>query len=329
MALKANDVADRGGGVTLSGALEAFLDDVRARGLSPRTLDFYGWQLGKFRGWAADRGVDRLDGLTAALLRAYLVGLRGRGLRDSSVHAAARALRAWLFFCERDELVPVSPMRRVKMPKVARRILPALAGDTVRALLGACETARDRALVLFMLDTGVRAAELVALNVGDLGDDGVVFVHRGKGAKDRITHVETATRAALAEYLVDRGDLEPEAPLWVTFDVVGVHCIGGRGGRWVMDRVLTDKRLTQQGLTQVVKRLGRRAGVVVSPHAFRRTCALTMHRSGARLTEIAALLGHSDLATLQKYLDLQAQDAVTAHRAHSPVAALFAGASGM
>jgi len=312
-----------GGAVDVRGAVETFLTDVEARNLSPKTRDYYDWQLGKFGDWLQHQGVDvsDLEHITPAVIRAYLVDLRKRGLKDTSVHAAARAIRAWGFFLEREGLLELSPMRRVKMPKVGRHILPALPAGDVLALLGACDTARDRAVVLFLLDSGLRAAEFVKLNVDDVDQaGGVVFVHDGKGAKDRVTHIEAATRAALAAYMAERGPVPADAPLWVTYDVIGSRC---ESARWFMDRRFSARRLTQQGLNMLVKRLGLRAGVKVSPHAFRRTCALSMHRSGARLTEIAGLLGHSDLATLQRYLDLQTQDAVAAHRAHSPVAALL------
>jgi site-specific recombinase XerD len=99
------------------------------------------------------------------------------------------------------------------------------------------------------------------------------------------------------------------------------------GGPTSTTRELTAQRLRASGVSQLMDRLSRRAGVPCSPHAFRRTCALELHRSGARLTEIASILGHSDLPTLQRYLDLQAADIASAHRQHSPVKALL-GAGG-
>ena len=82
-------------------------------------------------------------------------------------------------------------------------------------------------------------------------------------------------------------------------------------------------RLTDTGLRQLLERIGQRAAVKhTDPHTFRRTCALMMHRNGARLTEISQLLGHSHLQMLKRYLDLAGEDAANAHRLCRPVDAL-------
>lgn len=287
---------------SLADARDAFLADVVNAGLSPRTLGYYDWQLGKFLEWlAAERSVFDLASLDARTIGDYFGHELGRGLKDSSVHAAARAIRAWCGYLVRVDLLTDSPMRKVKMPKVGRHILPAFTPDAIRKLLGACTTARDRAMILCLLDSGCRAAEFVALNIGDVNmRSGAVFVRSGKGDKDRVTRIGERSRKALATYFAERPGVGPREPLFVSFN--------------------TGARLTDDGLGLFCRRLGRRAGVLpCGPHEFRRTCALTLHRSGARLTEIAGLLGHSDLATLQRYLDLQAADFADAHERHGPV----------
>ena len=223
-------------------------------------------------------------------------------------------------------------MRKVKMPKKGKHILPAFAPDDIRALLGACTNARDRAMILCLLDSGCRASEFVGLNVGDVNmRSGAVFVRSGKGDKDRVTRIGERSRRALAAYLAERPGMGPKDPLWVgtsTFARITDPARRARAERLpagVNDDPLrvttyTGERLTASGLRILCSRLGRRAGVApCGPHEFRRTCALSLHRSGARLTEIAGLLGHSDLATLQRYLDLQAADFADAHVRHGPV----------
>lgn len=114
----------------------------------------------------------------------------------------------------------------------------------------------------------------------------------------------------LTAYLeLERPDTRPDAPLWISHPNASHRTADGC--------------LTDTGLRQLLERSGERAGVKHShPHTFRRTCALMMHRSGARLTEIAQLLGHSDLQMLKRYLDLAGEDAANAHHKHWPVDAL-------
>jgi site-specific recombinase XerD len=293
---------------TLTGALAAFLTDCEARRLSPKTLIFYHWQIDHFADWLRERGISTLDAVGPAEIRGYLVHLQGRGMKDTTQHAAARAVRAWFAWLEREELITRSPMRKVGMPKVDKRILPALGSDDLRRLLAACGHARDRLIILALLDTGCRAAEFVALDIGDVDlTSGRIMVRHGKGGKDRITWLGERTRRMLAAYLdLERPDAGPYDPLFTSFPNASKRT--------------EDGRLTVVGLQQALQRIGERAGVKnCHPHTFRRTCALLLHRNGARLTEIAALLGHSDLPTLQRYLDLQDQDAEDAHRRHGPV----------
>jgi integrase/recombinase XerD len=139
---------------------------------------------------------------------------------------------------------------------------------------------------------------------------GRVMVLGGKGGKDRVTWLGDRSRRMLDAHLdLERPGAGASEPLFTLYPTASKRTADGR--------------LTPVGLQQVLLRIGGRAGVKrCHPHTFRRTCALMLYRSGARLTEIAALLGHSDLPTPQEYLALQEQDATNAHRRHGPVDAL-------
>jgi len=288
--------------IPLTGALDVFLLDCRARHLSKRTVDFYDWQVGRAIGFFAGRGVGALAELAPSHIRAYLVALQERGLADNTVHGAARALRAWLNFCVREELITVSPMAKVKMPKRGTAILPALSAADVRALLEACKgSRRNTALVLCLLDSGLRAAEFVALNVGDVDSiTGAVTVRGGKGNKDRVAYIGARAHKALRRYLLDRPNVQPTDPLWVNQN--------------------TGDRLTRDGVRVVLRYIAEAANVKhANPHSFRRTFALESLRAGMDLLRLAALMGHTDLAMLRRYLALVEHDLQAAHAAHGPV----------
>jgi site-specific recombinase XerD len=110
-------------------------------------------------------------------------------------------LRAWLNFSVKEELLNASPMRRVGMPRLDRRILPAFAPDDVTRLLEACTPNRERSALLFLLDTGIRASEFVALDSGHIDvQTGTVRIVQGKGRKDRIAFRGSEARKALLRY---------------------------------------------------------------------------------------------------------------------------------
>ena len=159
---------------------------------------------------------------------------------------------------------------------------------------------RDRALLLFLLDSGVRASELCHLDLGDVDfATGAVTVRQGKGSKDRIVYLGPTALRALQRYLRTRSDASSSA--------LFVSKTGGR--------------LTYDGILELIHRRCARAGLAkrYSPHDFRRAYAVNMLRAGVDLYSLARLMGHADIQVLRRYLKLTAQDIEAAHRKGSPV----------
>jgi len=286
---------------TLGNGLDAFLLDCQARRLSQGTLRFYRQKLQPFVRYLQQQNVVNVDEITPTHIRLFLVQLQDTGHNGGGQHAYARAIRAWLRFLVNEDMLAVSPMRKVRMPKQDNRILPAFSHDDVEQLLLACDHRRDLALILFMLDTGCRASELLAINVEDIDlADGIVRVHRGKGGKGRIIYIGAKSRRALQRYIWTRKDITSTSPLWITL----------RGSR----------RLTYDGLRSILVRLGKGAGVDhCHPHTFRRTCALWSLRAGMNIYALQQIMGHADLTVLRRYLALVQEDLEDAHRKHGAV----------
>ncbi len=106
-------------------ACGAFLLDAEARRLSPKTLRFYRQQLEPFLQMLVQQSVEKPKEINAYHIRSYLVGLQQRGLAAASQHAVARAIRAFCNFMLMERMLEKNPMRRVKMPKQEKQILPA------------------------------------------------------------------------------------------------------------------------------------------------------------------------------------------------------------
>ncbi len=137
----------------------------------------------------ARAGITQPERITPAHVRQYFAELGKRGYSSSSVHDYARPVKTFVRFLHADDILPVDVMARVKMPRVDKRILPAFTPDEVRAVLKACNTQRDTALCLFLLDTGLRASELCVLKMRDYNPKtGAVMVRLGKGGKDRVVY---------------------------------------------------------------------------------------------------------------------------------------------
>ena len=282
-------------------AVEMHYKDIRLRRLSPRTQEQYAYMIGRFVDFLQGEDVAFVEAITPGHIRGWLLRLEDEGLKPASVNTGAKCVRAWLNFLVREGVLDASPMRTVPMPKLKRPRPVTFTPEEVGAILDAIHTLRDRALVLFLLDTGVRRAELVALDVGNVDlKRGVVYVRDGKGGKDRITFLGVGSRRAVRRYLLDRDAPPPYAPLWVSFT--------------------TGDRMRVAGVRMLFRRLREKTGIShLTPHTFRRTCALWCLRSGMDVYQVAAILGHSDITTLKHYIRFLEDDLRDAHSRHSPV----------
>jgi integrase/recombinase XerD len=276
---------------------------------TPKTLEHYRYTLGAFIEHLEAQGVTEPHAITPHHVRAYLVTLQRRGLKDTTQHAHARGVKTWLRWLEAEGDIDANPMRRVAMPRLDARIPAPFASGDVRALLAACERrtpkgARDYALCLTLLDTGLRAAELCSLTVGSVDMRTGLCVVMGKGGKMRQVRVGARARGAIVRMLGHRQDAAPGAPLWMGHTPQGAEA---------------GDALSIHGLQTLLRRLGKQAGVTpCAPHRFRRTFALWCLRDGMDLHSLRMLMGHSSLAVLQRYLALAGEDIERAHKAHSP-----------
>jgi len=284
----------------------AFLIDRRARGLSRRTIQYYREKLSPFLRHCAGRGINDVAEITARQVRSFLLVL-AETHNPGGIHGHYRAVRAFLNWWEM-EVEPTgwaNPMAKVRAPKVREEPLPPVVLGDLRAMLRTCQRRtfagdRDRALLMFLLDTGVRRAEMCALNIQDMNlVTGTIVIRRGKGGKGRTTFVGAKTKRALAAYLRHRPGVRDIEPLWATV----------RG-----------TRLSYAGLREIVRRRAKRADVPApSLHAFRRAFALLSLRAGANVYTLQRLMGHSNVSVLARYLALVEDDLRRAHETAGPV----------
>jgi integrase/recombinase XerC len=182
---------------------------------TPKTLTHYRYTLNKFLRYLATRGVETPEDVEAKHIRAFLAYLQRKGYKDTTLHAHARAIKTFFNFLVNEEVLEVSPMRKVAMPKLEKKIHPPFTTEDIEALLEACQgeyKLRDKAIVLCLLDSGLRISEFAAMNVGDVDRDGVVKVH-GKGMKSRYVRLGASARKALPSFAAvrktRRGTLPP------------------------------------------------------------------------------------------------------------------------
>jgi site-specific recombinase XerD len=229
--------------------------------------------------------------------------------RPATVNAYYRILRAFLNFCQAEGYLRETPLKNVKAPKVPDDQIQPFSPDQVQAMVDAARRTlapeRNAALLLLLLDSGMRASEILGLTVGDVDRGTGELTVTGKGNKKRQVYMGTNARRALWRYLdTGRREARPEAPLFI-----------GVGG------LQRGTELTHSGLHEVVKKAGQAAGISgvrCSPHTLRHTFAVNFLRGGGNLFELQQLMGHTDLTVLRRYVVLAEADLAQAHRAASP-----------
>jgi integrase/recombinase XerC len=266
--------------------LEAYLSWLGGRPLAVRSREAYAHQVRRYLAWLGDRSPVDGDPLAEGDARDWAVRDYKRHLkaveqwRPASVNLALAALDS--FYTQLGLGRPI--VRREELSKSAPR---AIAEEEQRRLLRMVERARarDRAIVVLLLYTGLRLAELVALDVDDVkvsARKGVVIVRSGKGDAYREVPLNALVRQVLDEWLAERGARAGEGERAVFV---------GRSGQ----------RLSKRSVDDVVRGLGKDAGVSLSAHILRHTFLTRLVRQGSDLVLVAELAGHRRLETTRRY----------------------------
>ncbi len=262
-------------------ALVAFDRDLRRRGAAEKTRRAYAIDLGQFARWASGRGLAP-EGVGTRDLRHYAAGLSERGGAPSTVARKIAALRSFYRSLVEHGRVQQNPADLLTAPKRRRRLPRTLKPVEVARLLDRVPTStplelRDRALFELAYASGLRAEELVNLDVASLDYDDEQVRVEGKGGKTRIVPVGEPALNALRAY-AERGRpaLSP----------------------------------TRSGGGDVRRRLrvwARHAAVQAgaSPHWLRHSFATHLLEGGADLRAIQELLGHASLSTTQVYTQVE------------------------
>ena len=252
--------------------------------------------------------------LDSAHIRSFAAHSHAGGLSPRSIQRRLSAVRSFYEFLLREapaqslrggKRVRLNPALEVRAPKAPRRLPQTLDADQMARLLeippGGGLTARDRALMELLYSSGLRLAELVGLNLGDLDLRDRTVQVLGKGRKSRIVPVGRLALAALRAWLRERAALAPaaETALFV-----------GRGGRRLGPRAI------QQRVDYWAKRQG--LGLHVHPHLFRHSFASHLLESGGELRGVQELLGHADISTTQIYTHLDFQHLARIYDAAHP-----------
>ena len=276
--------------------LDAFLSERSdAKRQSPATVRAYAVDLQQLLDFVAQRGRVDWRSVTPEDVYAFAASLSGQ-CQKTSVARKLSAVRGFIKYAQRRQAVAEDlafAVRTLRGPKQPRRLPRALSVDETESLAKVQRlqpdsplAVRDAAIVELLYGSGIRVAELCALNLAELDLSAMSVRVTGKRQKTRLAPFGELAQQALQAWLVERAklthDAAAEAPVFVNH----------RGGR-----------LTARSVARHLDRDARMAGIYkrVSPHVLRHSYATHLLAGGANLRGIQELLGHSSLKTTERY----------------------------
>lgn len=273
--------------------------------LSVRTVSAYDADLRLFSDWVARSSIDSPDGVTRTLVRRYVAALSTRDYARRSIARKVAALRRYFAWALEEGLTGVDPTIGVQVTAGQGRLPRVLDRRELEQLLDApppddepvWRRRRDDAVLEVLYGSGVRVSELCELGLDQVRLDEGVLIVWGKGAKERRVPLGEPAVDAFRAWLAIRRDVVPDAAGAVVF-------ANERG-----------KQLTPRDVRRI---LDRRSPTPTHPHALRHTFATHLLDGGADLRSVQELLGHSDVATTQRYTHVSRERLRSAYQKSHP-----------
>lgn len=235
--------------------LDLFIKSKLALNRQDGTMRQYGREI-----WKALNFIGKdINDIRAADIRYYFGYLREvKKLKMSTIQTRMHYLSSFWDFLTAEEITLGNPMKKIGAVKVEKIIKKPFSVRDMEAMRSHCKRIRDRALIEFLYSTGVRISEAMSLNVGNLDMEHLELIVYGKGRKERKTYLTESAKFYLDRYFRERCMREGltyeelrDRPLFVSSDK-------------------NHKRMTDNGVQDMLRTLGRRAGVeMVHPHRFR------------------------------------------------------------
>ncbi len=273
--------------------------------MSHLTIDHHEHRIRLFIGYLKDQKCSLdIRSITVHHIRGFLGHMReSRNLEQSTVQRYLVALKAFWRWCIQEGFTEDNPTATIKLGRPAQKVVKGLSPEQLKTLLNNLkdrkhEDARNKAIVLILVDCGLRVSELANLTIDDIDFERGLIQVMGKGSKQRLARMGLKTQKAVWKYLMMRGRT---GSIWLWLNPMG-------------------EQLTANGVQQMIRNLGKDLGFRLYPHLLRHTFAISFLRNGANAFECQYSLGHSSLEMTRRYCQaLSFEDVFRRHQMASPV----------
>ena len=277
--------------------LPLFIDYLKeTKNASASTVSSYLRDLKKLEQYLQEHGIEDVEHVTSTNLNSYILYLEKQGLSSATVSRNVASMKAFFHYACRRRRLEADPTETIKAPHIEKKLPGILSVDEAVRLLEqpsgmTPKELRDRAMLELLYATGMRVTELISVKLEDVHLSMNYAVCRDAG-RERVIPFGDSCRQALERYLAyGRARLMKDQ----TNDYLFVNCSG--------------RPMSRQGFWKLIKQYAARAGIMsdITPHTLRHSFAAHLVQNGADLKSVQEMLGHSDIATTQMYLDLNAE----------------------
>ncbi|SET94318.1 integrase family protein [Lacrimispora sphenoides] len=238
------------------------------------------------------QGIRSVDKVTKTSLTSYILHLEKEGKATTTISRCMASMKAFFHFECKEGRIRKDPAELLKAPKVEKKAPTILTVDEVNSLLSqpggeSPKELRDRAMLELLYATGIRVSELIHLKKADINLS-IGYITCRDEHKERMVPFGKVAKLALSAYM-ERGRgylLRDQESEWLF-----TNCNG--------------KSMSRQGFWKIIKFYGDKAGIKadITPHTLRHSFAAHLLRNGADIHAVQAMLGHSDMATTQMYMN--------------------------
>ena len=271
--------------------MEKFIDYLKkVKKSSNNTIMSYQRDLNKLCSFMNTKEIMEVKDISDTNLNSYVLYMENQGLSSATISRNIASIRAFFLYLLRNGMISQDPTIQLKPPKLEKKKPQILSTEEIELLLQQPEgdrpkELRDKAMLALLYATGLRVSELVNLKLSDINLE-MGFIVCYFQNKNRVIPMDSVALKTLKDYIVySREEMNKDS------EYLFVNCYG--------------VQMTRQGVWKVIKSYAKKAGIEkeIAPNMIRHSFASHLIENGANLTAVQEMLGHSDIATTQIYIN--------------------------